>query len=316
MTRIARTAVFVCCLLAGCQPADTGRPSDAGTEEATEGTAEPVAEPYVVDIVARDYAFVGPAEVASGWVTFRLINEGMEHHFMLLNRLPDDRTPDDYVAEVAAPFGTVWQQLLTGEIDRAEAGALLGELIPAWYGEVKQMGGPGLVAPGGVARATSELEPGTYMIECYVKTAEGEFHAALGMARPLTVTDEPSGAAAPEATIDITLTNAGMQVEGTPTAGEQVVAVHFEEHPAAGLGNDVHVVRLDDGIGVEDVVPWMDWMNVDGLRAPSPAAFVGGTQEAPVGSTAFFTVTLEPGRYAWIAESAAAATLVEEFSVP
>ena len=35
----------------------------------------------------------------------------------------------------------------------------------------------------------------------------------------------------------------------------------------------------------------------------------------PVGHTAYFTVNLEPGRYAWIAESAAAQGMVREFTV-
>ncbi|MGB5304203.1 MAG: hypothetical protein WBP17_13740, partial [Gemmatimonadota bacterium] len=82
-----------------------------------------------------------------------------------------------------------------------------------------------------------------------------------------------------------------------------------------GLGNDVHVVRLDEGTDLDEVIAWMDWMNVDGLRAPSPATFLGGVHEMPAGYTAFFTVDLEPGRYAWIAESGAARGMVEEFTV-
>jgi len=66
---------------------------------------------------------------------------------------------------------------------------------------------------------------------------------------------------------------------------------------------------------LDEVVEWMDWMNVDGLRAPSPAAFVGGIHEMPAGYTAFFTVDLEPGRYAWIAESGAELGMVNEFTI-
>ena len=89
----------------------------------------------------------------------------------------------------------------------------------------------------------------------------------------------------------------------------------IDEHPEFGLGNDVHVVRLEEEADLDEVVEWMDWMNVDGLRAPSPAAFVGGVHEMPAGYKAFFTVDLEPGRYAWIAESGAARGMVEEFTV-
>jgi hypothetical protein len=48
----------------------------------------------------------------------------------------------------------------------------------------------------------------------------------------------------------------------------------------------------------------MDWRQPGGLQTPAPARFVGGLQEMPAGSTGYFTVELEPGRYAWIAEVA------------
>ena len=297
--------------LAACQPAERGQSAEEGTGAISKASQAS----YVVDVTARDYAFAGPAEIPSGWITFRLHNEGMEHHFLLLSRLPEGRTFADYVAEVTIPFDSVWHELRSGAIDRGEAGAMLGRLLPEWYASVKQMGGPGLVAAGGVAQATVNLEPGDYVMECYVKNAEGEFHATLGMARPLRVTSESSGASEPDADLEITLTNYEMAIEGTPTAGAQTVAVHFQEHPEFGLGNDVHVVRVDDRTDLDEVIDWMDWMNVDGLRAPAPAAFVGGTHEMPVGYTAYFTMGLTPGGYAWISESTAALGMVREFTV-
>jgi len=192
---------------------------------------------------------------------------------------------------------------------------MLGGLLPEWFGSVQQMGGAGLLAPGLAVRTTMNLVPGTYVIECYVKTADGTFHTSLGMLRPITVTDAPSGGSAPEADIQITLSNFEIAVEGEARPGENTVAVRFDEHPEFGLGNDVHVVRLEEGMSVDDVIPWMDWMNLDGLREPAPAVFVGGVQEMPVGQTAYFTVTLEPGRYAWISESTASQGMVKEFTV-
>ncbi|MEE9208753.1 MAG: hypothetical protein V3U67_10375 [Gemmatimonadota bacterium] len=296
--------------LAACQPTDPDPSADTGSRQATEVSSDV----YVVEILARDYAFVGPAEISSGWTTFRLTNEGTEHHFLFLSLLPDGKMFDDYVAEVALPFDSVWHELRDGTIDKPEAGAMLGRLLPEWFGSVKPMGGPGLVAAGGVAQTSVELEPGVYVMECYVKTPDGEFHGMLGMARPLTVTSDASGALEPQADIEITLSNYDLRIRGDMTAGEHTVAVHFQEHPNYGLGNDVHLVRLEDGTDTEQVVRWMDWMNVDGLRAPGPAQFVGGTHEMPVGYTAYFTVNLAPGRYAWIAESTAEG-MVREFTI-
>jgi hypothetical protein len=289
-----------------CQASETEVVGD-GAELAAPAAEGPV------EVVARDYAFTAPDSIPSGWTTFRMVNEGNEPHFFLLNRLPDGKTIEDYGAEVGAPFDSVWNALASGAVNKAEAGAMLGRLLPSWYADVEQVGGIGLLAPGLTALATTRLEPGSYVMECYVKTGDGTFHSALGMVLPITVSTEVSSQEAPAPDLSITLTNDELSVEGEPSAGEQTVAVHFREHPVAGLGNDVHLVRLD-GTSIEKIVPWMDWMNVDGLRAPAPAPFVGGTQEMPVGETAYFQAILEPGHYAWISETAAE-RLVQEFSI-
>ena len=307
---LAIGTVVVATSLVACQPADRGQPADAGSEAAIE--TPPAA--HVIEVTARDYAFDAPDESPSGWTTFRLKNEGKEHHFLLLQQLPDGKTLDAYLEEVAVPFDSVWHEL-KGGLGKAEAGALLGQLLPGWFASVKQMGGPGLVAPGGVAQTSVKLEPGTYVMECYVKTADGVFHGMLGMVRVLTVTDDPSGAPEPEADVAITLSTYEMAIEGDAKAGEQTVAVRFEEHPEFGLGNDVHVVRLEDGTDLDVVVSWMDWMNVDGLREPAPSSFVGGAHVMPGGHTSYFTVDLTPGRYAWIAESSADKGMVREFAI-
>ncbi len=299
--------------LSACQAADQNQ--NQAPEEQPAANAASGSESSVVEYIARDYAFVGPTEIPSGWVTMRMANEGLEHHFVFLTLLPEGKTIEDYAADVGVPFGQVWEQLQSGALDKAGAGAMLGELLPEWYASAASMGGPGLVAPGKTAQATMRLTPGNYVMECYVKTADGQFHVALGMALPLTVTAEDSGGRPPRADVDITLFENSMAIEGTARAGRQTVAVNFDEHPEFGLGNDVHVVRLEEGADLDEVVEWMDWMNVDGLRAPSPAAFVGGVHEMPAGYKAFFTVDLEPGRYAWIAESGAARGMVEEFTV-
>ncbi len=65
----------------------------------------------------------------------------------------------------------------------------------------------------------------------------------------------------------------------------------------------------------EDLLPWMDFLNVEGLQNPAPAVFFGGMQERPEGQTAYFTVELESGRYAWISEAPDVRHMVQEFAV-
>ncbi len=288
--------VFSVTVFASCQ---TGEPP-AETPPVVEAST------HVVYVTARDYAFEGPTEITSGWTTFRMKNVGAEEHFLLLTRLPEGKTLEEYGQEVGAVFASVMQQLEAGTIDKLEAGAILGRDLPEWYTTSAVVtGGPGFVAPGHTAETTVNLDPGTYVAECYVKTVEGVFHIALGMVLPIIVTAEDSGATEPAADVDVTVSNDAIDGPDALAAGKHTIAVHYREHPEAGLGNDIHLARLNDDSDVDEVVRWMDWMEIDGLRTPAPATFVGGAHEAPVDHASYFRVDLEPGRYLWVVEAVA-----------
>jgi hypothetical protein len=306
--RTLATIAFALSILgvASCRSGE--RPEATDTAPA----AEAGAVPPVVEVTAVDYAFQAPAEIPAGWSTFRLTNSGREEHFMSLWRLPDGRTLEDYERDVGPAFAEAYRALEAGTADKAQAGAMLGEALPEWYGSVVAMGGPGLVAPGGVASTTVRLDPGVYVMECYVKTAEGEFHSMLGMIGTLVVTDDSTTSSAPETGVELMVSNAGIAGAGPLPSGERTIAVRFQEQPAVGLGNDVHLVRLADGTDLDRLAAWMDWMNLDGLRTPAPAQFLGGAQEMPPGHTAYVTAEVAPGRYAWVSEPRG---WVEEFTV-
>lgn len=288
---LAVTAAIAC--------APKAEPPRAAPEAST-----PAATPAsgVVEVTAADYAFQLPEELPSGWTTFEFANRGKEPHFFLLSLLPEGKSVDDYRTEVGGAFDDAWAALQRG-LSKHDALELLGGSIPEWFGSVRQMGGVGLVVPGETARTSLLLVPGTYVMECYVKTADGKFHTALGMLRGLTISDASSGTEEPQGDLAVHVKLDGFEVEGEPTAGPHTVAVHFDEQPEGAPGNDVHLVRLDDATDLDGLVAWMDWMNVEGLRTPAPARFLGGVQEMPAGSTAYFQVDLMPGRYAWIGES-------------
>lgn len=282
----------------------------------TPANAQAMSDGHIVEVVAEDYAFEAPREIPSGWTTLRLSNEGDETHFLLLHRLPEGKTHDDYLVDVVEPFNQAWYPLRDGEVDQEEFLEVLGEAIPEWFADLEQLGGPGLIAPGRTAETTVDLKPGDYVLECYMKTDDGEFHVVEGMERPLTVTEASSGAAEPEADVRLTLSNFEIATEGEFRAGSQTVAVHIVEHPEdAFFGNDVHLVRLEDGTDVDEVVLWMNWMAIEGLDATAPFQFLGGAHEMPPGYTAYVTVDLEAGRYAWVAEETGARGVLEEFTV-
>jgi hypothetical protein len=277
----------------------------------------------VVTVTARGLEFEAPDEILSGWTTFRFNNVSGMIHFAVLQRLPEGIALKDQQEQVAPVFQKGMDLLNAGETDAAME--KFGEL-PEWFGQIVFMSGPGLTSAGQTAETSVYLEPGTYLLECYVKT-NGVFHSynplpsAYGMVHELTVTEESSNAAEPSATLTITLSSArGVEVQGDPTPGEHTVAVYFEDQQIHEhfLGHDVHLVRLESDTDIEELAIWMDWSQPTGLETPAPAEFLGGTHEMPAGGTAYFTVRLEPGRYAWIAEVPGPAEkgMLKIFTVP
>lgn len=266
-------------------------------------------EPGLVQISTTAMNLDAPDEVPSGWLTFEFDNRSPMTHMVVIERLPDGVTIADQQKDVAPVFQRGMDYLTAGEPDSAMAafGAL-----PPWFGDLVFLGGPGLTAAETKSRATVNLEPGAYILECYVKTA-GIFHSynpdtsAYGMVKAFTVTDEPSGRPEPEAGIQVRLSSErGFEVTGTPAQGSNTVAVHFVDQRTHEnfVGHDIHLVKLEDDTDLDALATWMDWRQPGGLETPAPARFLGGLQEMPAGSTAYLTVQLETGRYAWIAEVA------------
>ena len=74
--------------------------------------------------------------------------------------------------------------------------------------------------------------------------------------------------------------------------------------------HDVHVVRFEGDQTVEQVVEVMRLPN-----EPFAVNFVGGVEQLPAGTTGYFTIEFEPGRYAWACHMHAEAGMVHEFTV-
>lgn len=302
--------------LAGCgdAPPASEATGEAPTEAAVETAAGEPQAPPVVEIVSRDYEFRAPSELPSGWNTLRMINEGEEPHFLVLWLLPEGKTFDDYIAQVYEPFMAEFARYQSGEVTRDEMLGSLGGALPEWLDLVRMgRGGVGLVSPGRTGVTSVELPPGDYVMECYMVTAEGEVHNQLGMLRPLTVTEEGTGASPPEADAEIVISNAAFAVSGNLGAGEKTIRVEVAEAPEGFLGHDIHLARLDEGTAVEEVAAWMDW--IDHLNPPSPADWLGGAEQVPPGSASYLHVDLTPGRYAWISEGYGSQGLVQEFQI-
>ncbi len=291
-------AFFVSNIVAGCQ----NQPSDMPTTE-----MPPAPEPGVVDITAIGLTFEVPDSIPSGWTTFRFENTADVTHFAVIERLPEGVGVEEQQESAAPIFQEAMDLIAKGQPDSAFAA--FGKL-PEWFGQIVFVGGPGLTAPRLTSQTTVHLDPGHYLLECYAKT-DGIFHSynpnpgKHGMVKEFVVTDESNGVPPPTPDIEITLSSEGGLVADSVTSpGEYTVAVHFADQIVHEnfVGHDVHLARINEGTDLEALGAWIDWLQPTGFDQPAPVEFLGGAQEMPAGSTEYFTVTLEPGRYAWISE--------------
>lgn len=305
-------------LFSACDRDREGAEQEMAEQESTnQGAVESAPEAAVagsmVEVEIFDFGFDAPETIASGWSTFRVRNSGEQEHFMLLWKLPEGATFEDWKAEVVTAFDEPMTRYEAGELDQEGMFEALLEGIPDWFFDAEPAGGVALLSPGEAGQSTVDLAPGTYVMECYVRAPDGQFHGMLGMIREMTVTDATTGAEAPGADVDLAIANDGITIDGEFVRGEQTVRVTVTEAPEGLLGHDAHLVKLDDETELDEVITWMDW--VDAYRSPGPDRFLGGAEDLPEGGTAYVTVDLEPGEYAWVSESYAEQGVVKRFTV-
>lgn len=304
-------ALMSICILTSVAACD--RPTEQ-TKELSEAVSPPKAEPVqdlvnVLEIDASGMRFQGSNTISSGWTTIRLNNKDNMLHFGMVVRLPDGVTATMYSDDLGSAFQKGYDLMLEGRNE--EVAAVFGG-IPDWVPGLTYHGGPGFISGGDVAESTQYLEPGNYIIECYIKT-NGIFHSyspvagQLAMLLPLTVTETPGGMKEPSANVTLTIDESGLRLtEGELQVGKNSIRVNFDTQIRfpSFVGQDVHIVRVNAGDDIQAALNWMDWQTPDGLLVPSPVTFLGGINDVmPPGSTAYFTADLSPGHYAFIGEA-------------
>jgi hypothetical protein len=310
MTRVITVLLFAAL---GCEDGDTAETLPASAEEAA---SPQIPGSRSVAVTIRDFAFEMPDTVAAGWVTLEADNAGQQEHFVYVYRLPEGKTFAQYQEEALVPFGRVFTEYATGELNRAEAERAFKEQMPGWFfTEVTPVGGVALLEPGEAARSTVRLEPGEYVAECYVKTPEGRWHTELGMMKPFTVVPGAADAPAPAADVRVRLTNYAIEVDGEFSAGTQVVSVEAVEDPDGFMKHDLNLFRLEDGQETAEIVEWMDWMEEGQFQAPGPGHSLGGMEHLKAGLTGYVHLDLPAGRYAWISEEYGDRGMVHEFTI-
>ena len=221
------------------------------------------AGPNVVTIVATDFAFALPDTLPPGLTTLRLANAGAEPHHAVLVKLAEGKTLADFQAAMMSPTTPEWMSF---------------------------PGSPAAIMPNDTSNATTQLEPGQYVLVCFVSSPDGAPHVAKGMVRPFVVAGAAPVAAAaePQSDVTVTLSDYGFAFSTPLTAGTHTLRVE-------NAGPQLHEVafeRLAEGKTFADYVAWEK-----NPQGPPPATPVGGLIGPMKGAHAFTTVTLTPGKY-------------------
>ena len=290
--------------------------SDRKTENKSESKPEP---DNVVQIITQNMEFQIADEIPSGWNTFRYTNKSSQVHFFLIDKYPDGKTIED-AENIVSPIFQEGMDLINQ--GKAEEGYAAFGKLPEWFGEVVFLGGSGMVSPGQTCETTLKLDPGYYILECYVKMANGIFHSKMGMVKELVVTEEKSNISPPSANIQINISSThGLEYSDPILKGANTFSVYFEDQIVHEnfVGHDVNLVRLDPNADIKALEKWVNWADPKGLITPSPdgITFLGGINDMPAGSKGYFTVNLEPGNYGLISEvpNASGKNLLKQFSV-
>lgn len=267
----ALAAVALAATVTACGDDDTDV-ADAADVVAADGEAavapEVAAPAASLEVVAGEYSFeLSASTVAAGRLPLELRNEGGEPHQLMVARLHDGVTLDDY--------------LVASHAGEGEASALVDEA-----------GGINAVDAGATATGYADLEPGAYVVLCFLPSPAGPSHLHEGMVAELTVVDAPATEAAldaPEAVQEITLSDFAFTLPegGLAEAGAyRVVNAGVQDH-------EMSIMRIADGKTLPDVFAFLQ----GGFQGEQPLAFVGGAGGVEPGGDSYIDLDLAPGEY-------------------
>ena len=232
--------------------------------------AEPVDLDPTLPLVSYDafeYGFRGPDQFEAGMLTLQVVDTGKESHQMQLIKLEGGHTAAEFAAAVKA----------------------VPRQVPAW---ARVMGGPNGVVAGTRSHSVQKVEPGDYVLVCWMPDSKGAAHLTLGMTKSITVTPG-TAKIQPEITPDATITLVDFQYKLSKpiAAGHRTIEV-------VNNGQQVHetlVVLLPAKGSVkafgESLAP----------GKPSPSSSlgkpVGGIVGLAPGDRALFHMDFRPGHY-------------------
>jgi len=219
-----------------------------------------------IRVVSTEYAFHAPARARPGIHRVTLVNHGRDVHHLVIARLTDS-------------------------LDAQHAFQLLVENRPA-PPDVHDVGGPNATEPGDSSFAWVLLEPGRYMISCFIQAPDGTLHVMKGMFGQIDVDGEPLAASPPAGALRITAREYALEPSRRLRAGTTTI----EFVNAGTQEHDLQFVRLAPHVEASRVGARVEG-DTTALRG---SHFVGGISGVGPGRRAWTRVTLTPGRYAML----------------
>jgi len=219
-------------------------------------------------IEASEYSFKTLGSIPAGVTTVQLKNLGKENHEAQLVRLNEGVTPEQFLTAI--------QQAGDGpppDIFRFE-------------------GGPAEIVPNKTAEVVLNLEPGQYMLACFVDAPDKQPHVAKGMVLPIKVNAAVGSAATlPTGKGAITLgTASGFDLPATLPAGKSQYRVTNQgTGPHAFFLGSIPTDKTIDDVNTELAKP-------DSGPPPWFTASGGMDGLKPSGS-GVITLDLAPGKY-------------------
>ncbi len=247
----------------------------------------------VVEVAAGEFFFQAPDSIPAGLTTFRLRQIGLVHQRMIAGGAARDSMAAD-PADQTRGFHMLW--LVRLDSGRAAAdlfrAAQAGERTTAW---ARNLGGPGFAMPPGTSNATLVLEPGNYVITCFVGSAREDrkrYHLLNGMFRALTVLPNAAPVAAmPAPDVVVRVSESGaLQYSAPILAGRRVLRIEN----AGPRPYEFSVRRVVPGRTTAEALAWRP---VDSPRTPPPFEPLGGLSDVPSGGSLITTMNFEPGEY-------------------
>jgi hypothetical protein len=224
------------------------------------GNAAPAAQENVVEIGLTEYAFGMPKQIEGGMVTLEISNQGEMVHEMAFGKIEGDHDMAD-----------VQKALKSGA-------------QPKWFSDI---GGVPLIDPGMTVSLTRELEPGRYILMCFLPVpGSGKPHVMEGMVQIFDAVGT-SEATAPQADATVVATDEGFEVPSIE-AGDQTLELVNEGTKA----HEFAIYSLNEGMTEEDINKWFG----KGFSTPKPAVFPGGMQSIDPGTKVWVEMTFESGR--------------------